>query len=450
MKVRVTEAHLASPEGRRALPGRSSIYWLPLRRGLALGYRQGTTEGTWVVKCVEGGERTADRHQVTLGLADDQDKADGSRVLDFEMARAKAKVWEPKVDAPEATFRGTLARPATVRNAVLAYLTWLEEQQKSTRKAYSMANCHILQDPLAEIRLQDLTYTQVEDWRNKIANSPRRNRRRNPDPRPADTPGDREQADRARQATANRVLAFLKAALNRVQEMGHGNHDPLWDRIDDSAWRKVKFYPDVYRARQRFLTVEEQQALVAECPEGLKQLVQGALATGARFGELAVMRAKDVYLNSSTIKLATSRTHTPREIPILKEAKRFFEKLLEGKASGDWLFTREDGEPWGTNHYARPLQFAVARAGLEPAIFYTFRHTYASTMIMAGVTPAAVARALGHRNATMVLRTYGHLRANWATQEILKKAPRLGIFQTNGKDVGNHLLDQPSQGTPRT
>lgn len=39
---------------------------------------------------------------------------------------------------------------------------------------------------------------------------------------------------------------------------------------------------------------------------------------------------------------------------------------------------------------------------------------------------------MGHQTEKMVLETYGHLRPNWATQEVLDKAPRLGIFKSRG------------------
>lgn len=433
--MRLTETHLADLESRSDLPRRSSPYWLPLRRGVALGYRQGVVQGTWLVKAIEAGHPPL-RQQERLGLADDGIKADGSGVLSFETARRMALAWRPRPDAMEPTFGETFARPATVEDAVMAHLAWLEAQGKPAQKAHSMAKCHIYGQPIAMVRLQDLTYSHLEAWRNKLGGSRKMNLRRGPGEGtrlPLDGTAETKEQTRARHCTANRVLAFFKAALNGAETVGRSSHDPLWELIDGTAWRLVKLYPGVYRARQRFLDLDEQRALVTACPQGLKQLVRGALATGARFGELAAMKVKNVYLPSSTIMLDTSKNKAKREIPILTEAKEFFKNLLEGKSPEDLLFVKPDGSPWGTNHYVRPLQIAVSEARIEPVIFHELRHTFASTMIMAGVTPAALARSLGHRNERMVLETYGHLKANWATQEVLAKAPRLGIFKGGRK-----------------
>ena len=179
-----------------------------------------------------------------------------------------------------------------------------------------MANCHLNHHPIARILLQDLTYTHLDDWRNEIGASRRKNLRQEPEGEerlPLEASAEIQEQTRARQCTSNRVLAFLKAALNRAEKAGRASKNPLWAVIDGSAWRLVKPFAGVYRARQRFLTLEEQQALVAACPEDLKQLVQGALATGARFGELAQMRARNVILASSTISLPTSKTKAKRE-----------------------------------------------------------------------------------------------------------------------------------------
>ena len=452
MKLRVTETHLADPTSRAALPRRKSPYWLPLRRGLALGYRFGLTESTWIVKALEPGI-PASRQQESLGFADDRSKANGGTVLDFDSARRLALRWQPRPDSRKATFHETLAQPTTVGDVVLAHLTWLEHQGKAIEKARSMANCHLNHQPIARILLQDLTYTHLDDWRNEIGASRRKNLRQEPEGEerlPLEASAEIQEQTRARQCTSNRVLAFLKAALNRAEKAGRASKNPLWAVIDGSAWRLVKPFAGVYRARQRFLTLEEQQALVAACPEDLKQLVQGALATGARFGELAQMKARNVILASSTITLPTSKTKAKREIPILGEAKGFFRELLKGKASGDLLFTKADGMPWGVNHYVRPLQAAVEKADIDPVIFHELRHTYASTLLMSGVTPAALARALGHKNEKMVLETYGHLRANWATQEILSKAPWLGIFGAKRRATGKNRNQPPAMATPPT
>ncbi len=58
---------------------------------------------------------------------------------------------------------------------------------------------------------------------------------------------------------------------------------------------------------------------------------------------------------------------------------------------------------------ARVLRPAVRRAELDGLTFHDLRHTYASLMVAAGVTPMVIAEQLGHRDARHVLERYGHL-----------------------------------------
>lgn len=346
MKMRILEPHLATREARRGLLRRATPYWLPLRRGLALGYRCGLTEGTWLVKVCEPGLRK----QARLGLADDLAKADGGRVLSFETARATALAWAPKPGAKTAQFKQVLFNPTTVGAVVLSYLTYLEKEKLSTawKKSWAMANHYILHHPIAKIRVRNLKYSDIDGWRNEIAERIPMSRSRKPREEvrlPLDESAETFERKRSRQCTANRVLALLKAALNRAKATGTADRDPFWTLTDGAAWRQVRLYAGVYRSRKRFLSIQEQRDLVAACPDGLRQLVQGALATGARFGELATMRVRDVYLVSATITLDTSKTKVTRRIPILPESMEFFRRLVQGKSQEAFLFLRSDGNP---------------------------------------------------------------------------------------------------------
>ena len=74
------------------------------------------------------------------------------------------------------------------------------------------------------------------------------------------------------------------------------------------------------------------------------------------------------------------------------------------------LFTTSTGLVYGREHYGATLTTAVKRAGLPGGTTsHDLRHHYASVLLAAGESVVAVAERLGHENATLVLRTYGHL-----------------------------------------
>jgi integrase len=55
------------------------------------------------------------------------------------------------------------------------------------------------------------------------------------------------------------------------------------------------------------------------------------------------------------------------------------------------------------------LSYRAKRAGLPHTTSHDLRHTYASWLLPAGESLVTVASRLGHRNANMIIRTYGHL-----------------------------------------
>ena len=180
--------------------------------------------------------------------------------------------------------------------------------------------------------------------------------------------------------------------------------------------------------RTRFLRIEEQQRLVEACEPGICELVQAALLTGLRIGNLAKLKVRDVFIQSKTILLSQSKGGTNMSIPMTTEATEFMARMVQGRRSESLVFLRPDGTPWSKNHHQRPFEKAVEKAGIEEGVvFHTLRHSFASTLLMAGVNPVALAKAMGHKDTRMIEKHYGHLIPGWAGQEINSKAPRLDL-----------------------
>lgn len=72
------------------------------------------------------------------------------------------------------------------------------------------------------------------------------------------------------------------------------------------------------------------------------------------------------------------------------------------------------------------MRKASVDAALEPpVVFHESRHTYASRLIMAGVSPFVVADQLGHADCTQIIKTYGHVSAEFAVDQLRKLSPRV-------------------------
>ena len=71
-------------------------------------------------------------------------------------------------------------------------------------------------------------------------------------------------------------------------------------------------------------TVDECRRLVNACPPHFRALVQGALATGCRFGELALMVAADFNAEAGTVTIRLSKAGKVRHVAFADEGRALF------------------------------------------------------------------------------------------------------------------------------
>lgn len=402
-------ADLSTPTSRRKLPRSKTPTWVRVARGKALGYRRpGKEAGTWYARVFVGGDGgSSPYYRPALGTADDFATADGNEVLTYGQAVDKTLALEPGADADE--DRG---RPLTVRRAVERYLAWYKAHRRSYDRIRYNFEAHVLPD-LGDLRVDALTAERLRSWHQKLAEKPAR--LRGGKLRKAKT----EDAKRARKVTANRLLKDLKAALNRAVD------DGLVESA--AAWSRVKPFEGVEAARPGYLDREELRRFLNACPPDFRDLVEAAVSTGARYSELAGLRAEDYRPEARAVHFPKTKSGSPRYVYLGPEGVALFEELSAGKKPGQRLLVKKDGTPWGRNHHYRLMQDACKSAGIELLGFHQLRHTYASLYLMSGGALVALAKQLGHTTTRMVEKHYGHLADSWRAEEATKHAPALGL-----------------------
>ena len=154
--------------------------------------------------------------------------------------------------------------------------------------------------------------------------------------------------------------------------------------------------------------------------------------TGARYGELASLRASDFNADSGTVHVRTSKSGRGRHIVLGNEGIAVFKSFVAGKSGEVRLLARSDGTAWTKSLQARPMAEACKCAKIGPKIsFHVLRHTWASLAVMAGVPLLVVARNLGHADTRMVEKHHGHLAPSYIVDAIRTSGPRVGI-ETDG------------------
>lgn len=415
----VRDANLESRTARTRLSASPKPHYRAIDTGLHLGYRKGKTGGRWVMRWYVG-ERNY-KVETLDGAPDDVLDADGAIVLNFAQAQTIARrLYVDRKRASEGM--SAPAGPYTVADAMTDYIAWLEQNRKTAKDAKWRSDALIVPD-LGTTEGAKLTTKKIRDWLDSIASQSARIRTKSGTKqrfRAAAADGDPEEALRRRHASANRVLTILKAALN---------HAWREKKIpSDDAWRAVKPFKEADAARVRYLTIAEGKRLINSSATDFRRLVQAALLTGARFGELSALAVSDFNPDTGTLHVRTSKSGRGRHIVLTDEGIPFFKSLCLDRTSSDRLLTKDDGGRWLKSHQARPMNDACVAAKIAPpANFHVLRHTYASHSIMNGAPLLVVARNLGHADTRMVERHYGHMAPSYVADAIRAAAPRFGI-----------------------
>lgn len=221
-------------------------------------------------------------------------------------------------------------------------------------------------------------------------------------------------ADHLAPASVNRHLATLKKAFNlAVRE---------WEWCQKNPVLSVSMERE-HNGRDRWLTIEEEHRLLATCAPWLRDVVQFALGTGMRMGEILSLSWRGVDLTRRTVMLFHSKNGERRTIPMnqtvlsLMKAKKEeahstkqpADNVIPLKAghSNDLVFRSKTGTAIEGGHLRRSFRLALKKSAIEDFHFHDLRHTFATRLVQAGIELYKVQRLLGHKSPIMTQR-YAH------------------------------------------
>ncbi len=198
---------------------------------------------------------------------------------------------------------------------------------------------------------------------------------------------------------------------------------------------KVKRPPTTENA-VNFLVKDEIATLQKVAPPHILPLIEFAIATGIRQGEMRALRDEDVHLDAEVPYIVVryggtpkrpTKSGEPRDVPLLPMAHR---------ALGEWLALRST---WCTNNF-KGLVFPAERGGYRSAgklLGREHQKTWTTLLAKAGIRRHLVWHDLRHTCATALLG--GFFGKRWRLEEIQQL---LGHADIETTQIYAHALKQ--------
>jgi integrase len=295
------------------------------------------------------------------------------------MLRSDAFAWAreqelgaDRQDIP--TARETL-RGITVADVVRRYRDEVVPRKRGADRETLTLNA-FLRHPLAPVALSDLTTGMVSAYCTERLRSVK--------------PG-----------TMNRELDILRHAFATARRN--------WDvPLTHNAFADVS-RPKGATPRERRLQQGERERLQAACAKCrnpyIRYLVELALETAMRRGEILNMRWRDLSSDKRTLRIPVTKNGHSRTIPLSGAALALLEVLRDQRgATGERVLPiTEDAAKMAWKRLAK-------RARLENLRFHDLRHEAISRFFEKGLNVPEVALISGHRDPRMLFR-YTHPRA---------------------------------------
>lgn len=165
--------------------------------------------------------------------------------------------------------------------------------------------------------------------------------------------------------------------------------------------------------RERVLTREEEDHLLAAANPTYAAMITVALHSGLRAGELVVLRVEDLHWEAQWMRVV-GKGKKVRQVPLFPQALAALRKHVGTRTKGR-VFPSTRGGEVDTRHAVirmnQVLKQAWWRADLpRPHVsMHVFRHTFATRFLQAGGNIYVLSKILGHSSVRVTEQVYSHV-----------------------------------------
>jgi integrase len=228
-------------------------------------------------------------------------------------------------------------------------------------------------------------------------------------------------------ATVRMIHFVLHRALRDAVRWGRCSYNSA-DQVDP---------PRLPRKEADVLGLREVRAVLEKAAgHPFEMLFRLAILTGMRRGELLALRWRDVELDPGLIHVRGTLQPSPLgHPPLIAEPKsassrrtlaidadlvvrlsshrEAWPSLWDGNGAApvpdDFVFVSSAGRPVSPSSLMLSWSRLLRRSGIPHVPFHATRHTAATLMLGAGVSPRVASERLGHATVTMTLDRYSHV-----------------------------------------
>ena len=215
--------------------------------------------------------------------------------------------------------------------------------------------------------------------------------------------------------TMNLEFRHLKAIFNTAKRLGY---------LKENPFSGIKHIRVPESDLPRFFELEEiEQVREAFKGDQFESLVEFYLLTGVRLKEALSLTWDDVDFRRKRIVIHSDYTKGKKHrIISFENDPKLIDLInnLKNTKIGCLFSHQNNNEKWSEWYVGRKVSKKLTAIGFSWASCHTFRHTYISHLVMAGVPLTTVKEMVGHSSINTTLK-YAHLAPNHISAMIKKR-----------------------------